>query len=207
MGDFMERINKRMSKRFGNHWVKVKFCEQKPQLNDYKKLENIRFCEAITKAKVHPLLLDKESISCNGARYAFGWQSGFQNENHGRLVSTDELKMDAPPLKDSEIPRVILPFNYIGLNLEGSSDLILSYLSPQQAMNIIETYNQEHELKRLEFLCCSTMAVCGCTAVRTYMEGLISISFGCEEARKYGGLQRYELAMGIPNQLYGLFMD
>jgi len=74
-------------------------------------------------------------------------------------------------------------------------------------MNIIEVYNQEHVLKPLELLCCSTMAICGCTAVRTYTQGLISTSFGCKEARKYGGMQRYELAMGIPNQLYGLFMN
>ena len=203
----MEHIHKKMSKKFGNHWVKIKFFEEEPRLKEYKKLENVHFCKAITKAIIQPILLDKESISCYGARFAFGWQSRYQYENNDCQEDKNKLQKIVPPLQISEIPRVDKLINYIGLNVEGESDLVISYLSPQKAMNIIEAYNQEQALKRLELLCCSTMAICGCTAVRTYVQGLISTTFGCEEARKYGGMQRYELAMGIPNKLYELFMD
>ena len=53
----MEYIHKRMLKKFGNHWIKIKFYKDEPQLNEYEKLESIRFCEAISKAKIRPILL------------------------------------------------------------------------------------------------------------------------------------------------------
>jgi uncharacterized protein (DUF169 family) len=203
----MERIHKRMSSKFGSHWIKVKFFKEEPELKEYKRLKSVRFCEAVSKAKIHPVLLDKDGISCYGAQYAFGWRSSYQNETIDCRENKSTSQKSPSPLDISEIPRLSRPFNYIGLNLEGESDLVISYLSPKKAMDIIEMYNQGHAVKQLELLCCSTMAVCGCTAVRTYVKDLISISFGCEEARKYGGLQKYELAMGIPKQLYALFMD
>jgi len=115
-----------MLKKFGNHWGKIKFYKDEPQLNKYEKLESIRFCEAISKAKIRPTLLDKESISCYGAQYAFGWQSRYQYENLDCEENKIKYQKFVPPVKVSETPRLNRPFNYIGLNLEGASDLIIS---------------------------------------------------------------------------------
>ena len=109
----MEHIHKRMSNKFGNHWAKVKFFKEEPQQKEYVKLENVRFCEAISKAKIHPILLDKESISCYGALYAFGWQSRYQYENNDCQENKSKFQKIAPSLQISEIPRLNKSINYI----------------------------------------------------------------------------------------------
>ncbi|MDP8216837.1 MAG: DUF169 domain-containing protein [Candidatus Kaelpia imicola] len=76
----MSNINLRFSSKFSSHWIKVKFYNQKPDLKEVKRLNGVRFCEATKKAILHPVLLDKESISCPGAQYAFGWTSDCKDE-------------------------------------------------------------------------------------------------------------------------------
>jgi uncharacterized protein (DUF169 family) len=41
-------------------------------------------------------------------------------------------------------------------------------------------------------------AVCGNVAVKAYVTRRISLSFGCEDSRQYGGVPRDRLIVGIP---------
>jgi len=75
----MENINWRFSDRVRSHLVKVKFYNKKPGLTNAKRLTNVRFCEATKEAVLHPVILDRDSISCPGAQYAFGWSFGSGN--------------------------------------------------------------------------------------------------------------------------------
>jgi len=47
----------------------------------------------------------------------------------------------------------------------------------------------------------SLFSVCGNVIVNTYMKKMPSISFGCQESRKYGGVKEYEVVVGIPAEM------
>ncbi len=67
-------MHRKIAKRFSSQWIKVKFYEKEPPLNDVTRPKNVRFCEAINLSITQPVLLDKESISCESAQYVFGWK-------------------------------------------------------------------------------------------------------------------------------------
>jgi len=45
------------------------------------------------------------------------------------------------------------------------------------------------------------MSVCGNVVTKSYMADVVSISFGCPESRKNGGISPEEVAVGIPFDL------
>ena len=192
--------------KFGTPWVKVKFYKEKPDLKDVKKLEGIRFCEATKEAILHPILLDKESIACPGAQHAFGWNSLYKNKLLQGCYDKRNVRRDTLKSMLSRIPYFKKPFKYIGLNTEGAPDIVMSYITPQEVMSLIKIYHNK-EGGNLDVSLCTMMAVCGGVAVRTYLENKISLSFGCDDSRKYADMRRESLAVGIPNRLFKIFAD
>lgn len=65
---------------------------------------------------------------------------------------------------------------------------------------------QEDKGKNLSVNLSSVMSICGNIAVNTYLEEKISLSFGCEDSRKYGGISRGQLVVGIPYSELGVFV-
>jgi len=201
------KTHQRFSDKFRSHWIKVKFYEHKPDLNKAKKLKGVRFCEATKQAISGPVLLDKDSINCSGAQYAFGWSdfgkdegvffNSCQDKRKANKVILNSLFTHAPRFKES--------FSYIGLNTEGEPDLIMSYLSPEEAMNLVKIYNN-HQGGSLDVSLSSMMPICAGIAVRTYREKRISFSFGCDDSRKFAQIGRDRLAVGVPWKLSNDFM-
>ena len=105
----------------------------------------------------------------------------------------------------AKIPCLKTPFNYIGLNTNDEPDLVLSYMPPEEIMRLIKIYHNR-EGKNLDVSLCSMMSICGGIAVKTYLEGNINFSFGCDEYRKYADIRRENLAVGIPNRMFDLFV-
>ncbi len=201
----MDRINWRFSDKFGSHWIKVKFYKEKPKLKEVIRLKNVMFCEATKKAIIQPIILDKDSISCLGAQYAFGWEP-----DKKRLLEICRSKTQASiaNLKSmlSRAPRFRKPFKYIGLNTEGIPDLIMAYTSAQEIMNLTRLY-QRRTGKNLDVLLPGMMPICGGIAVKTYLEGKITLSFGCVDSRNFADLRREFIAVGIPKDLWNIFID
>ena len=133
----MEFINWKFSDRFSGHWIKVKFYKEKPDLKEVKRLENVRFCEATQKAMICPVLLDKESITCRGAHYAFGWKSDNKDKFLDNCHEKREAQKGIIESLLSHIPSLKGKFNYIGLNTPGEPDLIMSYIVPQEVMRLV----------------------------------------------------------------------
>jgi len=200
----MDRINWKFSKKFGRHWVKVKFYKEKPDLKEGKRVEGVRFCEAIKKAITYPILLDKDSIACDGAQYALGWKPDGKNEilkkcNDKNLLNMDELKSMFS--KSSYLEK---PFKYIGLNTEGEPDLVVSFMAPQEVHEMVKLHNYHHS-DNLDVSLTSMMSVCGGIVAKTYREEKFSMSFGCDESRKYAEMGRDTLAVGVPKKLFNMF--
>ena len=202
----MNEIHWKLGDRFRSQWVKVKFYKEKPDLKEGKRLEGVKFCEATKEAVLGPIILDRKSISCPGARYAFGWDSDLRNSLLDRCGEKRKTERRNVESMLERMPYLKEPFNYIGLNSEGEPDLVLSYIAPEKVMDLIKVYSN-HNGEDLDISLYSMMSICGGVAVRTYLEGKISISFGCDDARKYADIRRENLAVGIPNKLFKVFVS
>ena len=202
----MDDIQWKFSDKFRSHWIKVKFYKEKPHLKEAKKLKDVKFCEATNEAMINPILLDKESISCSGAQYAFGWRSNYKNELLKNCYNKRQAKNNTLKSIITQTPQFKKSFKYIGLNTDGSPDLIMSYMPPEEVMNLIKIY-QNHQGENLDVSLSTVMSICSGIAVRTYLEDKVSFSFGCDDSRKYADVRRENLAVGIPRKLFNVFVD
>ena len=204
----MSALSRQLSSQFRSHWIGVKFYKQKPRLKDVVKPEGIRFCEATKRAILDPVLLDKQSITCPGAHFAFGWISGPTKEDELLDSCQDKRNIQKNTLQSmiSGVHHFNTPFECIGLNTDDEPDLMMSYLVPEEAMKLIRTYHN-NQRKNLDISVCSMMSICGGIAVRTFLDNQISFSFGCDDSRKYAEIGRDRLAVGIPKELFKIFVD
>ncbi|MCD4780711.1 MAG: DUF169 domain-containing protein [Candidatus Omnitrophica bacterium] len=202
----MDDIQWKFSDKFRSHWIKVKFYKEKPDLKKAKRLKDIKFCEAINEAMMDPILLDKESISCPGAQYAFGWRSNSKSEFLKNCYDKRQAQKDILKSIISQTPYFKKPFEYIGLNTDGTPDLVMSYMPPEEVMDLIGMYNN-HQGGNLNVSLCTMMSICSGIAVKTYLEDKVSFSFGCDDSRKYADMRRENLAVGIPRRLFNVFVD
>ncbi|HDP37260.1 MAG TPA: hypothetical protein ENN27_05330 [Candidatus Atribacteria bacterium] len=201
----MDKINQRFSDKFRSHWIKVKFYQEKPK-EDVKRLKGVRFCEATKEAILHPILLDKGSIACPGAQHAFGWKSLLKNDSLQGCCDKRDIQEEKLKTMISRVPFFKEPFKYIGLNTNGIPDIVMSYLPPQEVMSLIKIYHNKVG-GNLDVSLCTMMAVCGGVAVRSYLDEKMSLSFGCDDSRKYADMRRENLAVGIPKKLFKIFFD
>ena len=202
----MTNIHHRLSERFRSQWIKVKFYKDKPDSNGAKRLKNVRFCEATREAITHPIILDRDSISCIGAQHAFGWMSDNKNGLLDSCGDKQETKKSVLKSMFSEAPHFKRPFfKYIGLNTDAEPDLVMSYTAPSNAMNFIKVFNDKYG-KSVKCSLCSMMSICGGIAAATYLNKNINISFGCNDSRKFADMKRDNLAIGIPRELFKDFL-
>ena len=208
-------MNWRFSQKFSSQWIKVKFYKEEPDFlrevdsplaeRRVERLQGVRFCEATKEAIIRPVILDKESISCPGARYCFGWESNYKSELLDSCQEKRQTQSGIIKSMLSKIPCFKESFNYIGLNTDGEPDLVMAYMPPEEIMRLIKIYHS-HKGKDLNISLSSMMSICGGIAVRTYLKGKISFSFGCDDSRRYADMRRENLAVGIPNRLFKVFI-
>ena len=208
-------MNWKFSQKFRTQWIKVKFYKEKPDFlqetdptlaeRNPVRLKNVRFCEATKEAIIRPIILDRESISCPGARFCFGWKSDYKNELIDSCLEKQPIQNKAIESMLLRVPSFKEPFDYIGLNTNGDPDLLMSYMPPEEIMQLLKIYNF-HKGEDLKVSLCSMMPICSGIAVKTYLEGNISLSFGCDDSRKYADMRRENLVVGIPSKLFKLFL-
>lgn len=201
----MTNIHHKLSERFRSQWIKVKFYKEEPDLNGAKRLRNVRFCEATKEAITHPVILDRDSISCIGAQHAFGWNDNYKNDVLDNCTDKRQIKKGILRSMLSEAPRFKNPFKYIGLNTDGEPDLVMSYMAPSNVMDFIKLFNNRYG-RSVNCSLSSMMAICGGIAAATYLNKNINISFGCSDSRRFADMKRDNLAIGIPKELFKDFL-
>ena len=157
---------------------------------------------------MHPVLLSKESITCPGAQYAFGWKSFSKAKNELLQNCSDKRNIQRRTVQSmlSRAPYFKKPFQYIGLNTAGIPDLVMTYIPPREVMGLIKMYHNAAG-GTLDVSLCTMMAICGGVAVRTYVEEKVSLSFGCDDSRTSARMRRENLAVGIPKRLFNVFVE
>jgi len=196
---------KKFEEKLGGAWVKVKFYKEMPSTKNVRLLTNVRFCEALVRAKTTSVLVTPSSISCPGANFAFNWnEQGDQKIiaecKKKRKVSEDFLKSLI-----SNVPKLDTYFSAIGLNTNDCPDVLISNMQPAQVMRLISLY-QNQTGKDTYVDVSSLMSVCGNIAVRSFLTQQISISFGCDDSRLYGKIPRDRLVVGVPYALINVFL-
>jgi len=205
-GEVDMKLVRRLQNRFGSRWVKVKFYETNPLGSNSNSFEGDRFCEAVTESYRTSLVLTRQNTKCPGAQYVFGWNGDIKP-----LMVQNFCKELGFPLERAEtiinrLPMLKQAYAAIGLNQKGESDVLVSYLQPEQLMEIVKVYQRKTGLD-LAVRLSSVTSVCGDTAVSTFLNQRISFSFGCPKARKYGRIGRDRLSVGIPSGLARLLLE
>jgi uncharacterized protein (DUF169 family) len=199
-------MNKQLSSKFKGQWIGIKFYEVPPKLSHVERLDNVRFCEATRIAAYRPVILDKKSISCPGARYIFGWDRDMSLNLINHCSDKQDMESYSFTQLISQLPRMKQPLSTIGLNTDKNPDVFLSYLLPQEVMKLIRISTAHHG-KCLDVLLCSLMSICGCTTLGSYLNEKMTVSFGCEDARSYAQIGKDRVAVGIPGRLIHKFLS
>ena len=199
-------MNQQMATLFRGQWIGVKFYEIYPNRPHEDRPLNVRFCEATRMAALRPILIDEGSVTCPGARYAFGWEPEIPSALIEDCLEKHETDEFAFKELIGKLPRLTKPVQCIGLNTEKKPDLLLSYLLPKDTMKLIKIFNYRFS-QCLDMSFCSFMSICGNVAVKTYLEEAITFSFGCDDSRKYAQIKNDRLVVGIPMGLFDIFLD
>ncbi len=168
-------------------------------------LKQMKFCEAVDQSFRVPLRLTAKNLGCPGARRSVGFD-------------TDNEKLAADISENSNIPlkfinnalRVIPAITGImqidlGLNdypeNESQPDLYILYL---QSLNITDLMYKLAKISvKPSIPQYSLLSVCGNVFANCYVNQVVSISFGCPESRKSGGIGKNEIVIGLPFKIAG----
>jgi len=191
--------------KFGSRWTGVKFFFGEPPVEGRYFPKEIRFCEAIGQSWSSNNLLARGCINCMGANYVFGWEENIrdnviENFQRKRNISSKDAASIVKALPKMEVAPIA-----IGLNGVEPPDLLVAYIQPQQFMKVLNVYHRVFGDK-LKLDLSGYAAVCGNVAVNTYLHKKISLSFGCEDSRQYGGISRDRVVVGIPYALAHKFL-
>jgi uncharacterized protein (DUF169 family) len=185
---------KAIENHFGVRGVGIRLVGERPNDSLYTQVRNVRFCEAVSRARHYPVLIDKQDLSCAGARLAFGLNDAHEGMLIRGLMEKRAITKKAAIKLVSSIPRYGLPFRYILLN-GPDPEAVIFYFTPERFMEFLKVFQKSG--KTLNVSLSSVMALCGDVAVRTLAAHRISVSFGCQDSREYGGVGREELIVGM----------
>ena len=193
----------KFEKLIGGRWIGVVF---ENELKRGKVLDEediviprkpIRFCEAVKESYTGPIALDDQSVSCEGALYAFGWMSD-REALVEKISKESNLSKETARKLLASIPRLNGGASRIIVGTYREPDLILSFAQPEAVMRLVYLWEKMHgNGLKLENVG-SVMSVCANVAVKTYCTNQISISFGCPVSRKSGDITRDRLVVGVP---------
>jgi uncharacterized protein (DUF169 family) len=181
----------------GGVWHGVSFYGAVPECpQGTYRAKGVRFCEATVVARVHPVLMDPRELTCPGGAFAFGCGNHLREDIIRGLREKNFAEDDLERVLE-ETPRLEEPPAAIGLDMGNTPDIVMAALLPHQAMRLIQIYEQKQ--KRVASIALSSvMSICANIAIRSLQTRDLALSFGCEDARNYGGIPRERLVAGMP---------
>jgi uncharacterized protein (DUF169 family) len=192
----LNKICKKLSQTSGSDWVAIKF-EKQISANDIKP---VRFCEAVYKSQKKAISLSFSNICCDGARRCFGWLKDNDAKLAQKLAEITGIDQDIACELIKSVPVLNEKFSGISIGRNIVGDIYISYASPESAMKLVRSW-QTITGRNLDMEISGIMSVCGNVAVKSYINQKISISFGCPDSRKYGGIAKEQLIIGVPHKV------
>ena len=200
------RMNKvkRFESRIGGRWTGITFHRGDAPKENIPN-QTMRFCEAIRASITSPLTLTRDLVRCPGALRSFGWASNEDGEIVREIAAKRGVKEEAAKALIGQTPRLENGISGITIGDYESPDLIVSYIQPEAAMDIVFQW-QKSFATDLDVGLSSVMAVCGNVAAAAYTTNKICMSIGCTESRNHGTIGRDRLVIGIPAQVVGTLL-
>jgi uncharacterized protein (DUF169 family) len=96
----------------------------------------------------------------------------------------------------------VLPegFEAVWVGSDTAPDVYVSYMPPETAMEVVRSWQRVFG-ETLTVQVSGVMAVCGSAVVNSYVNHAVSLTFGCPDSRRYGGIRPEQLVMAMPADL------
>lgn len=172
--------------------------------------KQMRLCEALNYSFNVPLQIKKDNIGCPGARRSMGIDN--DNQKLAAIISENTNIPISFILNAFEhVPALNSDFSQINMGITSDieddlpPDLFVAYVAPSEITRFMHVF-ASHKLQP-EIPPYSLLSVCGNVIANTFVNKVISISFGCPESRKHGGVGKNEVVIGIPVNMLHLIMN
>ena len=200
----MEKIEE-FELKFQGRWDRIKFYKELPTKYNPGMDKKYRFCEAISNSIITPFIVVPANLNCISAKYIFGWDNSLKKEIVNKVIEKNKISFEFMEDISSKTPKLNGEIKAIGLNTDDYPDVLICYAQPELVMNLLKSY-QKNTGKILKVQLSNMFAICGNVANRSYLNNEITLSFGCNDSRKYGSISRDRLAVGVPMEKLDLFL-
>lgn len=178
-------------------WTSVKFLKHIPPDLTLTPADKVRFCEAVSRASEGEWILTRETVCCAGAQRCFGWLKGADRDLAQDLAEKLEVSATTAGTAIADVPVLPEPFDAVWVGTDTAPDVYVSYVLPETAMRIVRTWQRIHGTS-LPIKVSGIMSVCGSAVVNSYVNHAISLTFGCPDSRRYGGIRPEQLVVALP---------
>jgi len=169
----------------------------------------VKLCESVYRSFSEPVCITNETVGCPGARRSLGFDKADRalaeiiNENNGIPIPFIRDALQFIP-KLEGIKRINLGLtDYFATRLK--PDLYIVYALPAKVtalMHFLAKNNIKPTIRPF-----SLLSVCGNVFSNTLKNQAVSISFGCPESRKSGGVEENEVVIGMPAKVVKLVTE
>ena len=157
-------------------------------------------CEAVDQSFKVPLRLNGDNLDCPGARRTVG----FDADNEQLIKEISEHSHISESYINNALQTIpsLSGIRHINLGLTESMenylppDLYIMYVQPFIITDLM--HNLAKSKIRPSIPSYSFLSVCGNVLANCYLNQVVSISFGCPESRKNGGIGKNEIVLGLP---------
>ena len=160
----------------------------------------MKFCEAVNYSFKVPLMLNSDNLGCQGARRCIGFRNDYR-QLATKISEENKIPVNFIRTALEKIP-VLKGISHINLGLteciekDIKPDLYIMYVQP---FRITELMHKLAKMKVVPSVSPYTfLSVCGNIFANSYLTNNVSVSFGCPESRKYGGIEENEIVVGLP---------
>lgn len=165
--------------------------------------KQLKFCEAVNYSFDVPIQVNSDNLGCPGAKRSVGFD---KKEQKLAAFISENTKIPALFIKGAfnNIPRLKTHVKHINLGITEDTeellppDLFIMYVHPAkitEIMHLLAKHNMQPSIPTY-----SLLSVCGNVFANSYVNKVVSISFGCPESRKYGGVEENKVIIGIPRK-------
>ena len=166
----------------------------------------LRFCEAVNTSFNVPLLMNKQNLGCRGAERNLGFRKDDDEDLGSHIFENTGISIELirEMLADTSVIKDQIKNLALGITEEMEKtykpDFFIVYTTALRSMQFI--HHLAITLGVRPFIApYSLLSICGNVFARGYNTGNVCISFGCPESRKYGGVDRDEVIIGIPGEM------
>ena len=181
-------------------WTSIKFLKHIPPDLTLMPVDKVRFCEAVSRASEGEWILTPETVCCAGAQRCFGWVKGADRDLAWDLAEKLEVSPTTAGTVIADVPVLPEKFDAVWVGTDTAPDVYVSYVRPEAALRIVRTWQRIYGTS-LPVRISGVMSVCGSAVVNSYVNHTISLTFGCPDSRRYGGIRPEQLVLALPADL------